>query len=486
MAKTPAANSEFKPPQFSDADKRAAREWFKKAAALREQRNYDYAVEAYTSGLGFWPDSVEEGHKPLWSLAIQRQQAGGKKPGMLDGMKKPMSHKDPKQGMLNAAHLSAMDPGNGSYLDGYLKNAVKGGYLETVEFIAPKALDSLRKDKKPDTSRFTTFKQLMVDAAEMADQAKDKRTAVFLELAVNACEFQIGRAPTDMKLRDEQRELAGRLTIAKGNYSDAESFRDSLRDAEKAAVLHDSERVKQSDESLGNLVDSARREYAANPGVASKLYALVDALLKSETSEREDEAVELLSQAYRSSNNYSFKVKADDVRLRQLRRQSRRLKDLADQSRSEDDQQQYRLAVMEEQSARLDVARERAEKYPTDMRIKFQLGEVLFNTGQYDEAIPVLQAAQSEPRSRTRALMLIGRSFFEKEQYPSAIEVLKEALGGYEITGDETNKRLLEWLGEAHERGGQIAEAREIYSRLIRLDYNYGGGAIRKRLEAMK
>ena len=478
--------TEFQRPEFSEADKRAAREWFKKAAAMREQRNYDYAIEAFTTGIGYWPEAVEEGHMPLWSCAIQRQQTGGKKPGMLDGMKRPMSGKDAKQGMLNAAHLMAMDPGNGTYLDGYLKNAVKAGYLETVEFIAPKVLDSLRKDKKPDAGRFTAFKQAMVEAAGMADQIKDVRTAFFLDQAVTACEFQIGRSAGDMKLRDEQRSLAGRLTIAKGNYGGAESFRDSLKDADKQTVLHDTERVKQSEEALANLVDAARREYAANPGVASKLYALVEVLLKSETKPEEDEAIKLLLKAYADSSNYSYKVKADDVRLRQLRRQTRQIKEQSESSGSEDDAQQYRLAAREELDLKLDIAKERTQKYPTDLRVKFQLGEIYFQMGEYDEAIPVLQAAQAEPRNRVRSQMLIGRSFFEKGQFGPAVEELKEAFEAYELSGDETQKRILDWLGQAYEKDGRIAEAKEAYGKLVRLDYNYGDGAVRKRLESMK
>ena len=484
MAKT-IETPEYQRPEFSEADKRAAREWFKKAAAMRDQRNYDYAIEAYTTGLGYWPEAVEEGHKPLWSCAIQRQQTGGKKPGMLDGMKRPISGKDPKQGLLNAAHLMAMDPVNGTYLDGYLKNAVKAGYIETVEFIAPKVLDSLRKDKKPDTARFTAFKQALVEAAAMADQIKDVRTAFFLEQAVNACELQIGRAPTDMKLRDEQRSLAGRLTIAKGNYGEADSFRGSLKDAEKQTVLHDTERVKQSEQTLTNLVDTARREYAANPTVPSKLYTLVDVLLKSESAPEEDEAIKLLTKSYIDSSNYSFKAKADDVRLRQLRRQSRQLKEQAETSGSEDDMQQYRLAVHEELDFKLAVAKERTEKYPTDLRVKYTLGDIYFQMGEYDEAIPVLQAAQAEPRNRVRAQMLIGRAFHEKGQYGPAVEELKEALEAYELSGDDTQKRILDWLGQAYEKGGRIPEAKDAYGKLVRMDYNYAGGDVRKRLEAL-
>src|SRR5262249_54118186 len=112
-------------PEFSDADKAKARQWFKRAATLREQRNYDYAIESIIQALEIWPEAGEEGHLPLWSLAVQRQQAGGKKPGMMDEMKRSMTDKDTRKALLNAEWLIARDPTNGKYLDGLLKSAVK-------------------------------------------------------------------------------------------------------------------------------------------------------------------------------------------------------------------------------------------------------------------------------------------------------------------------------------------------------------------------
>ena len=81
----------------------------------------------------------------------------GKKPGFVDGMKKSMGGKDAKLAMLNAEHLLAMDPQNGGYAAGVLRNATKGKFLETCRWIAPIGLEALRRDKKPNKARFATF-----------------------------------------------------------------------------------------------------------------------------------------------------------------------------------------------------------------------------------------------------------------------------------------------------------------------------------------
>lgn len=398
------------PPTFTEVEMGKARAWFKKAADCRDRREYDYAIECYITGLGFWPEAVEEGHMPLRSLAIQRQQVGGKKPGMMEGLKRSTTGKDAKQAMLNAEYLLAKDPANTSYLDAVLKNSNRGGFNQTVKWIAPLAFESLKKGKKPDKTRFRMFRDELSSAAERADAQGDAPMSCWLlEQAVASLEYLMARMSGDEDLRTEQRDLAGKLAISKGKYDDADDFRDSLQDAGKQKLLHDADRSKQGDESFEALVAAVRRDLEENPGVPQKINALVDALLRREAKPQEDEAIAVLTKAFVQSDNYSFKMRGDDVRLRQLLRQTRQLEERARQSRSDEDKQQARLARMEQVQTELEVYRERVANYPTDLRMKYRLGTTLFKAGEFDEAIPILQAAQANPHSRFQCQLLIGR-----------------------------------------------------------------------------
>jgi tetratricopeptide (TPR) repeat protein len=475
------------PPRFSEEDRSRARQWFAKAQDLRERRDYDYAIECYINGLNYWTEAVEEGHMPLWSLAVQRHQAGGKKPTMMEGLKRSMTGKDPRQCLLNAEYLMAKDPTNAGYLEGVLKNANRANLPETLKWIAPRVFDSMRKDKKPNVGRFKTFRQVLVEAGDRADMRGDPQFAAWCyDQAVNAVGYLAARSPTDMALKDEQRDLSGKLTIARGKYADAESFRDSLQDGDKQKLLHDAERAKQGEQTLEALIAAQGREYEANPTVPGKIYAYVEALLKPERRKEELVAIDVLMKAYEESTNYSFKQRADDIRLKQLHRQTRRWMEQARKTGKEDDKQQYRLAAMEEHQTELDIYRERVAKYPTDLRLKYFLGTVLFRSQQYDEAIPILQEAQGDPRSRVRCQLMIGRAFLEKGAYSQAADVLSESLDKYEATGDDLDKQMLYWLGRAYEADGKVQEAKAAYGKLLRQDYNYANGDARKRHESLE
>lgn len=473
--------------EVSEADKAKARKWFRHAHESRDKRDYDYAIQSFIEGLRFWPEAVEEGHMPLWAVGIARQQSGGKKPGMMDSMKLSMGGKDALKAMLNAETLLAKDPLNAGYIDNLLKNAVRGGYLETARWIAPKVLESLKRDKKPNTGRFKAFRQATVQAAEQADSNSDPQTAAFFyEQAVVSLDFLVARNPTDMALKDEQREFSGRLTIAKGKYADAGSFRDSIQDSESQKALQDAERVQQGDQTLDALIVSTKAEWEANPGIPAKLFNYVDALLRRERKAEEDEAIRVLMGAFEESRTYNFKKKADDIRLRQIRRAARLWHEKASQSRKPDDIQKAKLAAQQYVDTEIAVWRDRVRNYPTDLQMKFYFGRALFQAKQFDDAIPVLQEAQGDARHRIRAMSLLGRSFYEKEDFLTASDVLRDAIGLHETPQDDLGKELMYWLGRSYEEEGKVDDAKAQYSKLARMDYNYAGGDARQRLDALK
>jgi len=471
----------------TEAQKNKARQWFRKAEDLRKRLNYDYAIESYITGMGFWPDAIEEGYLPLWALAVQRQQAGGKKPGKIEEVKRTMSSREPRQAMLNWLSLLARDPSNERYADNFLKAANKAGLNRVVVWAAERVLESLRKEKKPNAARHKQYRQELAEAAQRADEQGDAPTAVALyEHAVQSVEIQMARKPGDMALRDEQRDLAGKLTIAKGKYAEADSFRESLRDAEKQKVLHDTERTQQAEQTLEQVIASARREYEENPTFAPKINAYVAVLLKTEQEEYENEAIRVLEKTAERLNNYSFKARADDVRLRRLARRTRALRKQAEASGSDEDRQQLRLAMHDELQTAAEIYRERIAKYPTDMRLKAKLGEILVRLKRYDDAIPLLQAGQNDPRSRPRCQLLMGQAFAAKGDPAQAADILREALEKYDRGMDDLGKAIMYHLGLALEADGRAEEAQAVLAKLTRVDYNYANGDARQRLERIR
>jgi len=459
-------------------DKATARRWFEKAKSVLDTKNYDYAIECYVNGLECWPEAVDEGHKPLYLAAMYRAAAAGKRPGTLEIMKRPMNCKDRRRAMLNAEFLMAKDPKNPTYLEGLFKNAVKSGCLQAAMWAGPLLQDAAIAEKKPSPARFRllsdTYAELseqFVAAGGIADAIEAQERAV--QAMARLCQVQ----PTNYDAIREKTELATKLTILKGKYDTADSFKDSVRDATGQADIHDTDRLVQSADRLDDLVAKARADVAANPDVPTKITNLVDLLCKREEDQYENEAIETLERAYRKSDNYLFKRRADDIRMRQLRRENVRV-------RASGDREAAKAKLREQLRFELAVFRERVEQYPTDMRVRFDYAKRLFLAHDFERAIPVFQEARNDPRSRMQCDLYIGRCFYEKQYYDQAMAVLTDAIERLEVPNDDTGKELRYWLGRSHEAAEQPAEAMKVYGQLLQWDYNYKD--VRQRMDNLR
>jgi hypothetical protein len=60
-----------------------AKAFFDRAVQVAERKNFDYAINMYIEGLRYAPEALEQGHLPLFELALRRRGENGKKPSMI-------------------------------------------------------------------------------------------------------------------------------------------------------------------------------------------------------------------------------------------------------------------------------------------------------------------------------------------------------------------------------------------------------------------
>jgi tetratricopeptide (TPR) repeat protein len=463
-------------PTFSPADIAKAKESFQKAQDLANRKNYDYAIEMYINGLAYWPEAVEEGHNPCRAAALFR---GSKKISFVDQMKYKTGGKDFKAAMLNAERLLAMDPRNVGYMEAVFKNAAKARFDKTAMWVGEIFAEAALRETKPSPARFIVLREAYEALGDLNANADPKLAIAALERAIDALSVLKTLKPNDGEVAADLRDVAGKLTILKGRYSSAESFSDSVRDTETQRELHDKDRLVQSDDRLDGLIEQARERYEADPHNTNKINDLVDLLCRRESDEEEKKAIGILLDAYKQTNEYRYKMRAEDIRMKQLNRRARHVLETGDTEAA-------RAHLKQQLKFELAVFKDRVEQYPTDLRIRFQYGLRLFKAHRYDEAIPILQEARNEPKTRFLCNLHIGRCFFEKGFHSQAADIFREAIAVYEIPDDDTGKQLHYWLGRSLEAQGNVPEALKIYGQLIQWDYNYRKGDVRRRIEDLQ
>lgn len=450
-----------------ETQKAKARKWFARAKELADKRNYDYAIKCFVDGLALWPEAVEDAHVPLRGTATVRHQTGGKKPGMMDGVKYSMTHKDPLKAMLNAEWLLAHDPTNVGYMEGVFKNANRGRFDDTLIWIGPILHEAAEAEKKPSHKRFALIKEVYEELGDRCQARGEPKLGIeAYEHGLEALIIQKRIEPQNASLSNVIRDLSTKLTILKGNYSDGESFKESLVNGEHQKNLHARDERVQSQERFEELRKNAETEWRDNPDVPSKLIGLINLLCRPEDPKYELEAINILDTEYAKGGDYRFKQRADNIRMKQLNRAER-------QARESGDAEVLRKTKIKRLRFEIPVFAERADRYPTDLRIKFEYGMRLFNAQKFDDAIPMFQAARADPKSKNRCSLYIGRAFFLKNLYSQAIHILREGEEQCEIPDDDVAKEITYWLARALEVSGEKDAAQKTYGKLLQLDYNY-------------
>lgn len=463
-------------PAFSDEDIRKAKEWFTRGQDMAQKKNYDYAIECYLTGLAFWPEAVEEGHKPCYAAALFR---GPRKVGFGDQMKLKTTGRDLKQAMLNAETLLTKEVRNPAYMEAVLRNAAKARYEATAMWIGEMLNEAAMKEEKTNPARFQLLREVYEEMGDNNTEADPELAITAYERAVEALSKLKALKPQDMTISTDLRDVAGKLTILKGRYSSADSFRESVRDTEGQKEIHDRERLVQSDQRLDEIIAKAQAAYEARPTERKLVMDLVELLCRREDERDESKAISILVKAFKETTDYPFKIRAEDIRIRQLNRKGRQVKAAGDRDA-------YRHHVAEQLRFELNVYKDRIRHYPTDMRLRFKYGELLFKAGKHDDAIPVLQEARSDPKHRYQCSLFIGRCFHAKGYHSQAIDTFKEAIASYETPDDSVGKELHYWLGRAYQEDGQVADALKTYGQLIQWDYNYRDGDVRTRIDELK
>ena len=462
--------------ETSAEDRTKAAKWFQRARELGEKRQFDYAIEYYVNGLEFWPEAVEEACKPLHGCAVARRQTGGKKPGLKDTMKRSMNDKDAKRGLLNALWLFGRDPDNLNYLEGVTKNAFRLHAEDTAFWMSSVLQKGLETAPKVSSKQFQALTQLLEDMGDRAVERDEVPFAVEIyQKGVDVLNLWRRRVPKD-SVETAIKNMSSKLTITKGRYQKGESYRESILDSEEQQDLHDEQRSIQSEDRVDVLIQKALREHEAEPANAEKLKHLADMLCRRERDDDETQAIGILIKAHQESQNYRWKQLADDIRMKQLGRNVRSAVKSGDQATVKE----HRIAQLRFE---LGVFKERVERYPTDNRMKFELGVRNFQAGRFDEAIPLFQVARSDPRNRAACGAYLGRCFFRKGYQDQAIPTLQDAIAAHDCSDDEMAKSLLYWLGRAEEAASKTENARKTYGKILQLDYNYGD--VRARLDGL-
>jgi tetratricopeptide (TPR) repeat protein len=286
--------------------------------------------------------------------------------------------------------------------------------------------------------------------------------------------------PKDLEARGRGKDLAATNTIDRGGYEDKalgdqrSPFRAPAKAPDEADEPADGPPKQRTvaDEQLARQAASLRGKIEADP---NNINAYAQLLALYQRAGKWDLARRVLKDGLNAtSNNFDLVLLGSELEIEMVRQNlqvtENKLKAKPDDAKLQQQRQQLEKEV---NTRELEVFRKRADRYPSDMSYRLEVGIRLLRLGQADEAIQELQVARKDPRNKWRALMYLGHGFKAKKNWPLAKRNWEEAIQSLPPGEEEDRKELLFQLANGAAGQEDWHTAVELGGELANVDYAF-------------
>jgi len=426
--------------------------------------NYDYAIAIFLDILKIHHDHLRS-RRALRGCAMQRFQAQGgaaKIKAMLKGaghlIKAYLPCVSPAKAVQACEQYLASDPTNMSLLRRAAALYTKLGLLDA-------AADTLEFARQRRPGNLGILRQLGDACAKNRDYEKAMR-----------CFQEIVRIkPTDRAAADRAKETSALWHLERSHMKEAKDFTGTIRDKDAAEKLEKEGRVaRTTDEKEARIAtqQGIAEQDPDNPAVWRDLgRVFFDA-------EQYAEAERAYAREFKISSRIEARLRMGDARRRRLMQIEQ-----AAVAEAEDSGNLPALLgkVKTARGQRLDFCIKewlfRREKYPTELRFAWELGNYYFERAAEDDiqrAIGEFQRAIDAPGLHADAQLMLARCFaLNPKTLDMAEELLQKALAEIEDPGLNIAKEMQYELGEAKESLGKKDEAVACYKKIYAIDAGF-------------
>jgi tetratricopeptide (TPR) repeat protein len=288
--------------------------------------------------------------------------------------------------------------------------------------------------------------------------------------------------PLDSEALRLSKDASARASMKRGGWTQAESYRDLIKDKDVAISLEQESRMRLTGESLDKQIAEAYARQKAEPAnidLARRLGAL---------NEQKQDFAEAIRWYQHASDltkgaDSGLTRKVSDLKIKRLDHEIAELEEFLARHESGHElhtqkSEELRATKKERSEILLAEARKRVERNPTDLQLRFELGEHLTNAGYFREALPELQRARQNPNARLKAMNLLGLCYRELGMLDLAVKQLEEASKEI-LSMDATKKEIVYNLGLVYEQMGEREKSLNCMKQIYEVDYNYKDVATR-------
>jgi tetratricopeptide (TPR) repeat protein len=437
--------------------------WLKAVSAI-ELRNFGYAISLLQEILKQEPEFLT-GRQLLRRAAVTRRKSAKKgffniSTASISVMKAQRDlKKDPKHTVEVLEEILESEPYNRQANLLLKEAAVAAGWPEIAVF----ALKTLLEENSRDGKVLQELGRLYHDLGDHENEVE-----IYNQLtAINPLDAQSLRLGKD---------ASARASMKRGGWTQAESYRDLIKDKDEAISLEQQSRIRLTGEALDQQIAETYARHQAEPenvDFARRLAALSEQKDDFESAIRWYQyAVDLAKGA-----DTALLRKISELKIKCLGGEISALEEFLSTYSTRDEvyaekSEQLRAAKVSRAEILIADAQERVKRNPTDLQLRFELGENFFNAGRFREAVPELQRARQNPHARLKAMNVLGCCYGELGMLDLAMKQLEEA--SQEILSmDAMKKEIVYNLGLVYERMSELEKSLACMKQIYEVDYGY-------------
>lgn len=459
MSTGPEGTPEKAPDLVSEQDlEKKLRDLYLRGMSAMELRNWGYAITLFQAVLKQEPRFLQC-RRQLRAAAVKEK--GGKKSLGTESMKAMTMQrevkKDPLAAMANVEkEILATDPYNAQGNQLLFEAAMAAEMPLTAGF----ALETLTEGDPENTKHWHQLGQFYFDQSEY-------------EKAAEVYEKIRKKDPADLVAIKMSKDATAQQSMKSQNWEGA-SFKELMKDSGEAAKLEQVNRAAMTPEMLQEKVALLAEQHAADQNNINVVKDLADAY---EQLEDFPSALSYFEWAYQlSGSDSSLERKVAELRERVNKAHLKELEVFIAENPTHPEIEELKAradGLRREQSGQfIDEARARVDRNPTDMQLRFELGERLFDAGQFREAVPELQKAKRSPSLRIRVMNMLGQCYAKMKMSDLAAQQFEEAVAELNAM-DDTKKNLLYNLGLLYEEMGNKEKYLDSLKQIYAADYDY-------------
>ena len=437
--------------------------WLKAMAAI-ELQNFGYAISLLQELLKQEPEFLT-GRQLLRRTEVTKSKSAKKgffniSTAPIGLMKAQREMKtDPKRAVEMLEDVLETEPYNRQANLLLKEAAVAAGWPEIGVFALRSLLEENARDVK-----------LLHELGRLYHQLGDHENEVEVYNQISAID------PLDPQAIRLGKDALARASMKRGGWTEAESYRDLIKDKDEAISLEQQSRICLTGEAIDQQIAETYARHQAEPenlDFACRLGAL------NEKKEDFEAAIRWYQYAADLTKGVDTGLlrRISDLKIKCLEHEIAVHEEFLSAHTSTDKlysekAEQLHAAKTNRAQIRIADAQERVARNPTDLQLRFELGENFFNAGRFRDAVPELQRARQNPHARLKAMNLLGCCYGELGMLDLAMKQLEEA--SQEIVSmDAMKKDIVYNLGIIYERMNETGKSLACMKQIYEVDYGY-------------